>query len=169
MILQPKLPGGEYMKTINIKGWQVEVDLEKTLEYYNKLNENDLLTCCLYCENYYYGIGRSSEILIDFFNKLGVVPKKTAYLSELTKLDNGKHLYDADYLLCGNILIKPIDNENVSENGTIVYKMVELIDGVSFRFSDIRPPYVRPDICPQPLLSLRLVCEVPWVLNEFSD
>ena len=156
---------GEYMKIVNIKGWEIEVDLEKTLEYYNQLEDNDLLTCCLYCKNYYYGIGKSSEILTDLFNNLGVTPKKTAHLSELTKLDNGKHLYDADYLLCGNILVKPLERENE----TNVSKMTELIDGGSFHFSNIRPSCVRADICPQPLLTLQLVCEAPWVLSELPD
>jgi hypothetical protein len=156
------------MRKISIKGWEIEIDLEKTHQYYSKLNEDDLLTCCVYCRNYYYGIGKSSDTLIDFFNILGIVPEKTVHLSELTKLDNGKHLYDADYLLCGNILVKPIEVESISENGTLVIKPIELTDGISFHFSSKRPSYINSDICPQPLLILQIVCEVPWVIDELT-
>ena len=157
------------MKKVNIKGWQIEIDTKKTLEFYNNVDKDDILSCCIYCKNYYYGIRKTSKILIDFFNDLGIVPEKVAHLSELMKLDNGKHLYDVDYLLCGNILTQPIEVENVRENGALGTKMIELTDSISFNFTDKRPSSVSPHICPQPLLTLQLICEVPWVLDEFPD
>lgn len=157
------------MIKLNIQGWEIEVDLEKTIEYYDMIDKERLLSCCLYCKNYFYGIRKSSKILNDLFLKLGIVPEKAAHVSKLARIEKNRYLYEAEYLLTGEIITKPNDTDIISDNGNVTINLTVLSDSISFHFRDTPITFGEIDLCQRPILSFQLVCEIAWFLDELPN
>jgi hypothetical protein len=123
--------------------------------------------CCLYCENFYNAILKSSPVLIEFLEILRIIPTETANVSELTRLDNGNHLYEASYLLTGNIITKPIGVEVTTEDGCLHVYPKQLPDGTQFHFTHNINVSIT-NVCQKPVIQLDIICEIPWVLQKMD-
>jgi hypothetical protein len=89
------------MKRIKLLNWILELDAPKTRAYYENLNESDGCSCA-YCENYRKNCNYFSQEVLDFYNSLGIDPKKEGEFMEF-KLDKNKHLYSGFYHIVGKI------------------------------------------------------------------
>jgi hypothetical protein len=154
------------MKRYYIDNLEIEIDTDKTAEYYKNVNIDSLLTCCSYCKNYYYGIRKVGISLLKFFNEFCIIPEMAANVSELQRINEKVHLYNPTYLVIGRILRSP-DEDYVSNEGNYeTINLQELVGEVDISFKEelCLPPGVK--LCSDPLLQIDIFCEVPWVIEE---
>ncbi|AVK51373.1 hypothetical protein AXY43_03935 [Clostridium sp. MF28] len=154
------------MKSIIFEGWKIEIDKEKTKNYYSQLYRDGLRECCSDCRNYYYGIRHLPKVFIDFLESLFIVPETPICAYKLDKVADNIFLYDVNYLISGNILEKPDNAENASENGKKVFKTSTLTDEVEFYFTKELYPSLRNLSGYESYFELQLFCEIPWVIDE---
>jgi hypothetical protein len=154
------------LESIIFKGWRIEIDKEKTENYYSQLYRDGLRECCSDCRNYYYGIRHLPKVFIDFLESLFIVPETPIGAYKLDKVADNVFLYNVYYLISGNILEKPDNAENVSENGEKVFKTSTLIDEVEFYFTKELYASLRNLTDYESYFQLELFCEIPWVIEE---
>ncbi|WP_017212434.1 hypothetical protein [Clostridium beijerinckii] len=154
------------MKSIIFEDWKIEIDKEKTKNYYSQLDRDGLRECCSDCRNYYYGIRHLPKVFIDFLESLFIVPETPICAYKLDKIADNIFLYDVNYLISGNILEKPDNAETVSENGKKAFNTSTLTNGVEFYFTKELYQSLRnlPDY--ESYFQLELFCEIPWVIEE---
>ena len=154
------------MKSTIFEGWKIEIDKEKTKNYYSQLYRDGLRECCSDCRNYYYGIRHVPKVFIDFLESLFIIPETPIFENKLYKVADNMFLYDVYYLISGNILEKPDNAETVSENGKKVFNTSTLTDEVEFYFTKELYPSLRnlPDY--ESYFQLELFCEIPWDIDE---
>ncbi|WP_183041179.1 hypothetical protein [Salipaludibacillus neizhouensis] len=69
---------------INLMKWMVEVDINKTKNFYSK----DIEFCdCLYCENYMEASKHVDSSVLEIFVALGIAPSKPSHLSEFGEME----------------------------------------------------------------------------------
>lgn len=154
------------MKSIIFEGWRIEIDKEKTKNYYSQLYRDVLRECCSDCRNYYYGIRHLPKVFIDFLESLFIVPEVPICAYKLDKVADNIFLYDVNYLISGNILEKPDTAENVSKNGKKVFKTSTLTDEVEFYFTKELHASLGNLSDYESYFQLQLFCEIPWVIEE---
>lgn len=157
------------MESIIFNGWRIEIDKEKTKNYYSQLYRDELCECCSDCRNYYYGIRHLPKAFIDFLDSLFIVPETPMYAYKIDKVDDNKFLYDVVYLISGNILEIPNNAENISESGEKVFNTSTLIDGVEFYFTKELDVNLRNILDYKSYFQLQLFCEIPWVIDEACE
>ena len=72
-------------------------------------------------------------------------------------------------LISGNILEKPDNAENVSENGEKVFKTSTLTDEVEFYFTKELHASLRNLSDYESYFQLQLFCEIPWVIDKLYE
>ncbi|MBN8236100.1 hypothetical protein JF544_12620 [Halobacillus kuroshimensis] len=98
------------MQSVSFEGYELEVDYDKTINYYKNLpfiGEKEHCDCS-YCKNYVLTTNTFPMIVKDLLQEIGVNPKKGAEVSHFYEEENGKHMYVADYRLYGKLLKSPI-------------------------------------------------------------
>lgn len=137
------------MKRISLMKWLLEVDLNKTREFYSK----DIELCdCLFCENYMTACMYSDPSVIGLFNVLGINPAKPSHLSEFGEMEDGLRLYIGSYHIVGK-LIEGEYSEDSDWNDTNTAR----IKNVTFGFKKELLFY---------MTSCYDLARIPWVLNE---
>lgn len=154
------------MKRIEILDWIIEIDYEKTKEYYQRLGEEEHTECCLYCKNFDVAIRKVNHKLLKLLEELGISPEEPVEKYELHRMDSGNHQYGIIYLLVGRIIKEPDGLKKVNEKGHLEYRGTDITEDAYFIFGE--------EICvpggvmlpPQPVLQLDVFCELPWELEE---
>jgi len=147
------------MKLINFEEYQMEIDYEKTLLYYDSfslIGEDDYCKC-IYCENYKLSTTCFPKSVIKLLSDLGVDPNKAMKISHFYEAKNGKHMYIADYKVFGKILKKP--NMNVID---IYYENDE--DYFRIGFENIKSLKTNENI-----ISFHIDAFIPWQLEVNSE
>lgn len=147
------------VQRVRIAKWLLEVDVDKTREFYNKGIEG----CdCLYCNNFAEACKYLDPSVSNVFNKLGIHPAVPGHLSDYPALEDGKRVYMGSYHLAGRVLegewctISTWNDTNTVQikNFTVGFsKDLELV----------------PKDFPHPILQLEFEAEIPWVLDEKTD
>ena len=147
------------LQRIGIEKWLVEVDRDKTEDFYNK----DIEVCdCLYCKNYVEACKYLNTSVSDIFSKLGIQPTKPVHLSEFPTEKAGTRLYIGDYHLVGRLVEGELcTSSNFNEMNTFQ------IENFTFGFSEDLE-FV-PDGFPTPVIQLSFEATIPWVLTENPD
>jgi len=139
-----------------IEKWLIEVDIDKTREFYKK----DIEVCnCLYCKNYLGATKFFKPTVIDVFKKFGINRVKPAHLSQFPTEINSRHLYLGNYYFVGSVVEGELcSNSNFNKMNTIE------IENFIFGFSeelDFMPEYL-----PDPVLQISFEVNIPWILKE---
>lgn len=144
------------IQMIKIANWLIEVNVEKTQEFYNK----DLDLCnCLYCNNFVAACKHFNASVLDLFRKLGINPAKPAHLSEFPINEDGNRKYLGQYHLVGRVVKGELCTfSNFKKSNTIE------IENFKFGFSEDLE-FV-PKNFPSPVVQLDYDANIPWVLNN---
>ncbi|WP_088011329.1 hypothetical protein [Gottfriedia acidiceleris] len=144
------------LQQIRIGKWLIEVDIDRTREFYNK----DMEVCnCLYCKNYLEAIMYFKTTVTDIFEKLGINPIKPAHLSQLPTEVKARRLYLGNYFFVGRVLEGELcTNSNFNKMNTIE------IENFIFGFSEELE--FLPEGLPNPILQISFEANIPWILKE---
>ncbi|MDP4087573.1 MAG: hypothetical protein Q8934_23705 [Bacillota bacterium] len=147
------------LKQVRIYKWLLEVDIDKTREFYNK----DIEVChCVYCTNYVKACKHLNTSVSDMLNILGINLAIPAHLSEFPTDDDDTLLYLGEYFLVGRVLEGELCTfSNFNEKNT--YE----IDNFKVGFSEDLE-FV-PQGFPNPALQLSFEAYIPWVLNKGTE
>ncbi|MDQ0232456.1 hypothetical protein [Metabacillus malikii] len=144
------------MERINLMGWILEVDINKTEEFYNK---NIDLCNCLYCKNYMEACKYFNHSILKVFNMLRIIPSKPSHLSEFGEVDGGLCLYAGSYHVVGK-LIEGVYCTNSDWNETNTARIENFTIGFPKELE-----FVHNEL-PQPMLQIDFEARIPWVLDE---
>lgn len=144
------------MNIVNIQDWILEIDAEKTKEFYDKIKVEDGCNCS-YCRNYIMACETFPKEVMDFFTMLGIDPRKEGEFIEWG-IDNIGHLYTGFYHLVGKIINKPNKAKDFDD-----LKAIE-IDNFKFYFTDDLD--LVPKNFPKPVIQLNFEVTLPWLLDD---
>ncbi|MFF2875028.1 hypothetical protein ACFVR2_01770 [Gottfriedia sp. NPDC057991] len=144
------------LQQIRIGKWLIEVDIDRTREFYNK----DIEVCnCLYCKNYLVATKFFNPTVNDIFEKLGINSVKPAHLSEFPTEVKARRLYLGNYYFVGRVLEGELcTNSNFNKTNTI--EIENFIIGFSKELEFL------PEALPIPVLQLSFKANIPWILEE---
>jgi len=144
------------MKQIRLLKWLLEVDINKTKEFYSK----DRHLCdCIYCGNYVEVSKTISSPLLEIFETLGIDPTKPSHVDEFGEMDGGLRLYIGHYHVVGKI----IEGEYCTDSDWNETNTAEL---ENYRFGFQKDLLFVPDDIPTPVLQLEFETRLPWLLGE---
>ena len=137
------------MRKCNLCHYQVEIDLETTLNWYRNARE---WGCeCGHCRNF-LELARNRDLpatVREALDSLDIPPEKATYVCELYTDDAGIH-YQFSYRIAGRILAEPENNE--TGNARCCHESY---------------PYGAPGF-PEPHFDLEFWVTLPWILEEAS-
>jgi len=147
------------MKKLLFESWIIEVDVQKTSDFYKYHNPDE--DCrCKYCMNFRSNIEISDDGIRAFCNELGIDPLKSGEIMEFGLNDEGEIHYSGFYHIVGRIISGPtkiIDKWND-------IKLLE-INKYKFGFSNEDISCVS-DRFPEPTMQLEFETHMPWILEE---
>lgn len=93
------------MEQLNIEGYNVRVDVQRTKELYEPLPlvSEEAHCGCMDCCYYVEAVTRTSSAILEFFQQFGVDPRKEASVWKAAEFDDGAYLYIVDYRFVGKI------------------------------------------------------------------
>ncbi|GKU80957.1 hypothetical protein [Niallia sp. NCCP-28] len=149
------------LKQVKIGNWLLEVDREKTKEFYDK----DVIDVCdcLYCNNFVEAIKHLDISVATFFRELGINPSMPAHSSDFPATEDGKWQYIGQYHLVGRVLegkLCTMCDWDETNN-------FQIIKDFDVCFSE-ELEFVTEDF-PIPVLQMNFDAHIPWVLHENPD
>lgn len=152
------------MKRITLGAWTVEVDIERTKEFYDKYHFITEDCECVYCANYVKACDKFPQDIKDLFSSLGIDPRKEGEISHYIENTDGTHLYGAFYHVVGRVIEGPElwmptqeDSEVSSPNFVEVNKIV-----LGFTEDLVMVP----EGFPLPSIQFEIEVNIPWFLNK---
>jgi hypothetical protein len=149
------------MNQLKIGSWIIEVDVNKTIAYYDK---QPLITeewDSVFEENYVLACETFPQEVKELFNSLGIDPRKQGEVNEYEENQDGSHIYGGFYFIVGNIISGP-DFWIHTEEGSI--PNFETINNIQIAFTDELAMTPDEDL-PKTVIQLEFQIKVPWLLN----
>ncbi len=147
------------MKKIKLMKWLLEVDVNKTKEFYSK---NIELCNCLYCENYMEACKHIDPAIIKLFTMLGINTFQPSHLSEFGEIQDGLRLYIGSYHIVGKL----VEGEYCTDadwNDTNTAKIENFTFGLGKELMFVHDELLRP------VLQLEFEARIPWVLSKKTE
>ena len=158
---------------IKLNNITLDVDIEKTKQFYAQAKVITDGCSCDGCRNFMLGTDKVKGEILDFFSNLGIDIQKPAEIMSLCAEDNGETIYyEGWYHICGKILTgNDCWTATVNDdNGTSVYKICdENLYHVSEEFAVgfSNNIALQDDDFPMPIIQMEIFFHhFPWVLNE---
>ncbi|MCD5324464.1 MULTISPECIES: hypothetical protein [Pontibacillus] len=151
------------MKQTRIGSWTIEVDVNKTKEFYDNYHLITEDCDCDYCANYVLVCEKLPPEIKDLFNLLGIDPLKEGEVSEYMENKNGTHLYGAFYHIVGRIIEGPKLWVPTKEGSEVSSPDFVKYNGVEIDFSDDLA--LVPEGFPMPTIQFEIQLNIPWLLN----
>lgn len=130
--------------------FKVDIDVEKTQEFYKSMNLVSKGCQCSGCRNYEIAIDILPNEVKNFFDTIGIDMKKvTEVYVNVANPDNSLY-YEGFYHLCGSLL-----------QGESEYSLTK-----DFYISFQEDCVLMEDGFPTPALQLEISANIPWALNE---
>ncbi|MFJ7826640.1 hypothetical protein [Psychrobacillus sp. NPDC096623] len=151
------------MDQIKVGSWDIEIDVNRTKEFYKNYHLITEGCSCDFCANYVLACDIFSQDIMNIFNLLGIDPRKEGEVSEYMENEDGTHLYGGFYHVVGRIIKGPNlwvptkKGSEVSSPTFINYKGIEI--GFS---NDL---VLVPEDFPTPVIQFEFQMNVPWLLN----
>jgi hypothetical protein len=147
---------GCLFQKLNAGIWTLEIDIERTTEFYLQYQDK----CeCSYCLNYEKACHYIDEDVKNFFHSLGINLKKPWHLSDFATDNEDVLEYIASYYLVGRMLKGEFaSTSNWQKSNT--YQLQ------NFTFAFIEDIEFVPDGLSQPILQLDAVAYMPWKQEE---
>lgn len=155
--IKGKIEGEVFMRRIKLSNWIIDIDAEKTKEYYDSITVEEGCTCT-YCKNYIKACETFSKEVLNFYKMLGIDPQKEGEIMEF-ETDTDEHLYMGFYHLVGKIVKRP-SNETRKWDDLNIIK----VDNVKFTFTDELD--LVPEDFPKPVIQLEFEVVLPWLLGK---
>ncbi|WP_080848366.1 hypothetical protein [Cytobacillus gottheilii] len=147
------------MRRIEFLHWVLEIDVDKTKEFYKQEQE---ICICLDCENFRNACKYLNSSVMELFLQLGIDPLKPSHLSEFEAVENGKRLYIGNYHLTGKVLKGPFCTSS-TWNAENTATLGDTTIGFEMDLLDI------PDHLSSPVLQIGFEVKLPWVLKDISE
>lgn len=131
----------------------IDIDVERTREFYKKAANITDDCRCQGCRNYEIAVDFLPKEVKDFFDMIGADMKKSPEVYVNCLNEDNTLFYGGFYHICGTIIRKQPDGETftISENYRIwVEEHSDLLE----------------DNFPLPVIQLEISANIPWVLNE---
>lgn len=144
------------LQKIKIGIWSLEVDIEKTSDFYRQYHDK----CdCSFCNNYAEACKDLDKEVKKFFHTLGIDAAKPWNLSDFVTENKGVFEYIGSYYLTGRMLVgELVSTSNWQESNTFNIK--------NFTFAFSEDLEFVPEGLDNPILQLDAVSFMPWVLDE---
>lgn len=81
------------MERMKIGDWILEVDVERTRDFYQEYHQITEGCYCLFCKNFVTAVELIPKPVLDFFQSLGIDPTKEGEVSEYCENKDGTHLW----------------------------------------------------------------------------
>lgn len=147
------------LQQIRIANWLLEVDVEKTREFFNEGTE---VCNCLYCNNFVEACKQLDTSVASIFNRIGINPAIPGHLSDYPTMDDGIRKYIGNYHIVGRLLEGELcSTSNWNDTNTVQIKNFTLRLSKDLEFV--------PKGFPNPVLQLEFDANIPWVLDEKPD
>lgn len=148
------------------KNYIIDIDVEKTRDFYTRAETITEGCDCLGCRNYEKWAMSADTKISQVFRQIGVQMEKASEVYVNCQNEDGSLLYGGFYHICGRILQGGQVWNEISENHRVQNAMsfVDLDDDYRVAFTD--------DVClleknfPMPVIQMELLANIPWVLPE---
>ncbi|MFX3675168.1 MAG: hypothetical protein ACE3JQ_12090 [Paenisporosarcina sp.] len=145
------------MQKVRIANWLLEVDIERTQEFYN--TEHIEMCDCLYCINFIKASKSFDRSILGVFNSLGIDCSKPENLSEFGLNPKGERLYTGFYHFMGRMLAgEYCTNNEWDDKNTFQIKNFRI--GFSINLTDVH------DTVPKQILQIEFECTIPWLKDD---
>lgn len=151
------------MRQIKIMNWILEVDVERTREFYQGYHQITHGCDCLFCKNFVAAVEQLPHEVLEFFHSLGIDPTKEGEVSEFCENADGTHLYSCFYHIVGQLISGPDCWTKTDEEISHLTGNFLEISGFTFGFTYCIS--LLPDDFPRPAVQLEVQGNVPWVLE----
>ncbi len=146
--------------------YSVEIDVNKTKQFYEKARLISQDCSCDGCQNYELAFEYLPDSVKTFFDTLGVDYKRACECYVNTKNSDGTLLYGGFYHICGTVLSGSsawVEKNNNSSfwDENLTYK---IDDGFQVSFQNV--VYALEEGFPDPVIQLEFLAIIPWVLNR---
>jgi len=149
--------------------WVVDIDVNKTREFYNNASLVSEGCSCVGCRNYEKAIGFISQNVLSFFSQFGIDMKKICEVYVNYTRDDDLIFYGGFYHICGKI----ISGENAWISTSQNTKHLDEDRGYSvtkdFTVLFQNECDLLEDNFPAPAIQLEILANIPWVLEEKND
>lgn len=150
----------------NFRRYSVEINVNKTKQFYEKARKISQECSCDGCQNYELAFEYLPNSVKEFFEMLGVDYKKVCECFVNTKNSDRTLLYGGFYHICG-ILISGNSawveetNNSLHWDEDIAYKIDD-----NFQVSFQNEVCILEEGFPKPVIQLEFLASIPWVLNK---
>ena len=153
------------MKQMKIGDWILEVDVERTKDFYQAYHQITEGCDCLSCKNFVTAIKLIPKPVLDFFRSLGIDPTKEGEVSEYYEKKDSMHLYGGFFHIVGELISGPDCwvETSVEVSHLATNNMIEIND---FKFGFTYGVSSLPDEFPKPTVQLEFEGTIPWMLKE---
>lgn len=147
--------------------FRVDVDVERTEEFYSKFGKTVLEDCgCVNCRNYYEAILKASDKVKSFFRSLGIDPQKSPEATWWYTDENGIAYYSLCFHVVGTLanafdLYDPMGD---NDSAKILERFYEIDKGFKVGFTS-QIVLLEKDF-PNPCVQLEIEAHLPWVLDN---
>lgn len=150
--------------------YKLDIDVERTREFY-KIERHLAEGCsCDGCQNFAKACESFPQNVLDFFEKMGIEPKKAAEVYINCAENNGKTVfYGGFYHICGTVLDGESAWEPMSENVNRWETNRCFEVAPNFFVSFEQGGSLIADGFPKPIVSMNIEFHVPWVLDKPND
>jgi len=153
----------------------IDIDIEKTKEFYEYAKEITAKCTCDGCCNYIKAVDLFPKAVHDFFDAINVDIRKAAEIIPYCSEHNGKSiLYGGFYHICGRLLFNsnvwiPTNEKQINDftyrmNQDVMYVIQE---GYAIGFCDKYS--LLEESFPMPAIQMEIEFHAPWVLDKEND
>ena len=149
--------------------YTIDIDVEKTKEFYNRADKITDGCDCSGCRNYEKWATSTSIEIKHILKQLGVQMEKAAEVYVNCPNEDGSVFYGGFYHLCGRILQGGQVWNEISEKHKALNEMsfIELCDGYRVAFTE-EIALLEKDF-PTPVIQMEILANIPWVLSNQCD
>ena len=151
---------------IEFGNYIIDVDVEKTREFYRNAESVSEGCSCDGCLNYEKAVDVLPSAIKIFFDNLGIDMKKVCECYVNTANKDGTLMYGGFYHICGNLITGESGWHKVSESYAVWNNKV------TFAITDFFHVSVQSDVAlledgfPLPVIQLEFLADIPWVLDK---
>lgn len=151
------------MKRIKMGAWVIEVDMDKTLDFYTDYHLITEDCTCDYCANYVLACTDFPSMYKGVFDSLGIDPRKEGEISHYMEKDNGTHLYGVFYHIVGRIIKGPQLWVPTQKGSEVSSPHFATYHGIELGFSE--DLMLLPEGFPEPAIQFEMEVTIPWLLS----
>ena len=154
---------------IEISNHKLDVDLDKTKEFYTTAPLVSESCSCNGCHNFEKAVDALPTEVIDFFSQLGIDMKKMCEVYASHENADGTLSYGGFTHICGKIIEGDSAWVEASPNSSYweSEKAIHITNNFQVTFKE--ECYLLEDNFPRPSFQLELQADIPWVLPEEHD